>query len=932
MDRDEQMAMKGQNQAGGILIVSHDVVAAHMAGPGIRYRGLARALAHAFDVTLAVPGDTDLDGESFAFWPYRRGEWATLAPAAHRARILVAPGDSLAEFPALERLPIPLVVDGYDPHTLETLALWQGEAQDIQRVRYEARLEILRRQCQAADFLICASERQRDWWLGLLEQSGRINPRTYGADPSLRSLVDVVPFGLPAEPPQSHRAVIRGVWPGIDAGDQLLLWGGGLWEWLDPLTALRAVRRLVDSGWDRLRLVFPGTRHPNPNMPDMPMHGRAVALAGELGLAGEHVFFGDWVPYEDWPSVLLEADVGLSLHANTVEARLAFRCRILDYVWAGLPSVLTQGDAIADLVADHALGTVVGFGDDAAVADAIANLLNEPIPEARFAAARHELTWERAAAPLVAFCRQPHRAADREAATPPISSRSLGTATGRRAVSPEVPKRAASGKVGPTEPDERGSVMPRPTANISVIVLTWNGQDYVVKCLESLLAQEPAPFEIIVVDNGSTDGTPDLVAQRFPGVILIRNERNLGFSAGNNAGLRAATGDVIILLNDDTEVHPGFLSAVSLAFQDPAVGVVGCKLLYPDGTIQHAGGYLYGVRGESEHMGRGAPGDEHCNQAIEPEFVTGAALGIRRACLAQIGPLDEGFTPVYYEDIDWCYRARAAGWRILYVPEGVVTHHESATADRSHYRHKMNLNHGRVRFLLKHWPAERLLADFAPAETAWVTAMSRIPELMAVRGAYLRALLDLPAIVAFRDSSQQEAQALADLLGDLRAAALASLEALPQDPALAAGPSPVPPLASEMPASELEPPRPVAGQPPAAPAPRPNGSLASLHRLGARLRRLWAGLRHLDVLPDLVRHLQQHDDTLAGQSQAQAQQGEFMGWLSRRVDGLAARSTRQGDVLAGQARDVAQNIRELTSIAEQLARLDASSREERERD
>ncbi len=154
-------------------------------------------------------------------------------------------------------------------------------------------------------------------------------------------------------------------------------------------------------------------------MPDMPMRARALALADELGLTGRYAFFGDWVPYEDWPAVLLEADVGLSLHPDTVEARLAFRSRVLDYVWAGLPMVVTRGDSAADLVENHALGLTVDYGDDAAVAAALADLFRAGRPalrdayRERFDTARRDLTWERAAEPLVAFCHEPHLAADK---------------------------------------------------------------------------------------------------------------------------------------------------------------------------------------------------------------------------------------------------------------------------------------------------------------------------------------------------------------------------------------------------------------------------------------------------------------------------------------------------------------------------------------
>ena len=398
-----------------ILVISHDVVGKRPAGPGIRYRALAGVLAQHFEVTLAVPGQAYAEGLSFAVWPYRRGEWSTLARAAQRAHVILACGDSLVDFPALAHLGIPLAVDGYDPHSLETLALWTEQPIPVQTARHDERLEILRRQCQAGDFFICASERQRDWWLGLLEDQGRVNPHTYNSDPSLRNLIDVVSFGLPSESPTATQPVLRGMWPEIGPDDRIVLWGGGLWEWLDPLTALRAVRRLADDGYD-VRLVFPGTRHPNPGMPDMPMRARTITLADELGLTGRYAFFGDWVPYEDWPAVLLEADIGLSLHADTVEARLAFRSRALDYMWAGLPMVVTQGDSISDIVQSHDLGVVVDYGDEAAVAKAVQSLLQRPRAAwlNRFRYVQDLFAWERVAEPLVEFCRHPHHAADRD--------------------------------------------------------------------------------------------------------------------------------------------------------------------------------------------------------------------------------------------------------------------------------------------------------------------------------------------------------------------------------------------------------------------------------------------------------------------------------------------------------------------------------------
>jgi glycosyltransferase involved in cell wall biosynthesis len=335
-----------------------------------------------------------------------------LAPALERAGVILLCGDVLAWFPRLEEIGIPLIVDGYDPHTLETLALFAGAPEQEQKHRERER--ILRMQCQAGDFFICASERQRDWWLGLLEASGRVNARTYSEDPSLRKLINVVPFGLPSSPPRHTRQVLKGVWPGIRPEDKVVLWGGGLWQWLDPLTAVRAFA-LIRKQREDVKLVFPGTRHPNTAVREMPMLRDTVRLAEQLGLVDRHVFFGDWVPYRTWPNYLLESDVGLSLHFDTLETRLAFRSRVLDYIWAGLPMVVTQGDAISNEIARFGLGEVIGYGKEDELAAALLRLLEKPpsILDGRFEEARAGLTWEKAAIPLIAFCRKPRLAADR---------------------------------------------------------------------------------------------------------------------------------------------------------------------------------------------------------------------------------------------------------------------------------------------------------------------------------------------------------------------------------------------------------------------------------------------------------------------------------------------------------------------------------------
>ena len=398
-----------------LLIISHDIVDAQMAGPGIRYYHLARVLGRDLAVTLAVPGQppAGLAMAGFAVATYAPQQWASLAPLVAQAQICLLPGDLAAHFPQLAQAEAALVIDGYDPVLAEWLAIHAHLPLGDLHGPWQARYQAYQAQFALGDFFICASERQRDWWLGILEANGRINPATHRADPALRRLIDVVPYGLPATPPMPTRSVIKGVWPGITPSDKLVVWGGGLWPWLDPQTAVRALARIATQRAD-VKLIFPGTRHPNPSMAAMPSAVAATQqLADDLGLTNRSVFFGDWVAYADWPNVLLESNIALTLHFDTLETRLAFRSRVLEYIWAELPIVATGGDATSDLIAAYGLGQIVAAEDDTAVADAILALLDRPPAATHYTQARADLTWERAAVPLLAFCQQPMRAPDR---------------------------------------------------------------------------------------------------------------------------------------------------------------------------------------------------------------------------------------------------------------------------------------------------------------------------------------------------------------------------------------------------------------------------------------------------------------------------------------------------------------------------------------
>lgn len=401
-----------------ILIISQDTVGPQMAGSGIRYWEFARQLGRELEVTLAAPVPAPQSAQDFTSLGYDAAEPALLQKAALRADVVIAGGYLLRAFPFLLTLDCPLVIDAYIPYPLEVLELNSEHSIVDQVAGHADSLLTLNLQFMSGDMFLCATERQRDLWLGLMLAQGRINPLTYQGDRSLRALVDVVPFGLPEEPPRLEKPVLRGIHRAVGPSDRVILWGGGIWQWLDPLTLIRAVAKVSKQRSD-VRLFFPGTRHPNIDaVPDMEMRRAAMELSDELGMTDEKIVFGDWVPYQDRQNYLLESDLGVSLHFDTVEARFSFRTRVLDYIWAGLPTITSRGDVLSDLVEQHGLGRVVEAENVDDVAVAIIELLDDPDlrerTRSRAQSVAAQLTWSQATEPLVRFCREPRRAPDRK--------------------------------------------------------------------------------------------------------------------------------------------------------------------------------------------------------------------------------------------------------------------------------------------------------------------------------------------------------------------------------------------------------------------------------------------------------------------------------------------------------------------------------------
>ncbi|MBI5567871.1 MAG: glycosyltransferase family 2 protein [Chloroflexi bacterium] len=281
----------------------------------------------------------------------------------------------------------------------------------------------------------------------------------------------------------------------------------------------------------------------------------------------------------------------------------------------------------------------------------------------------------------------------------------------------------------------------------SCIFPVLNGGRLLDDCLRSLEPQLMAGDEIIVVDNGSTDGTPELIARDFPHVTLIRAGENLGYGGGANRGLRVMQGRAALIMNHDITLLAGCLSALRRRLELTGPAVVGCKLLYPDGrTIQHAGGIVRPPRAEVDHHGYRQIDDGRWDTLAYPDYVTGAMFVIDRAVLATCGQFDEQFYPLYYEEVDYCYRARRAGFPVIYEPAATAIHHETVTyaARTAAYHHLME--RGRLRFVLKNSPPDQLLNDFFPAELDYVQHVTADFARDVCAPAYSDVLTNLPPL------------------------------------------------------------------------------------------------------------------------------------------------------------------------------------------
>ncbi|MBI3922347.1 MAG: glycosyltransferase family 2 protein [Armatimonadetes bacterium] len=255
------------------------------------------------------------------------------------------------------------------------------------------------------------------------------------------------------------------------------------------------------------------------------------------------------------------------------------------------------------------------------------------------------------------------------------------------------------------------------TPSLSILIVNWNTRYLLDACLASLRSDPVGrESEIIVVDNASHDASAEMVREKYPWVELVANDENVGYACGNNQAAQSASGDYCLLLNPDTEVTDGALSLM-LEFMEshPDVGAVGCKLVHPDGQVQQSvrtfpspdvalyeALQLSRLFPRHRTFGKYRMGWWNYDDVREVDQPMASCLMLRRKALEQVGMMDEQF-PIFFNDVDLCYRLKQAGWKIYFLPDAVVIHHGGQSTRQVRREMIAESHRAMLRFYRKHY-------------------------------------------------------------------------------------------------------------------------------------------------------------------------------------------------------------------------------------
>jgi glycosyltransferase involved in cell wall biosynthesis len=391
-----------------ILIISHDKIGSNMAGPGIRYHHMAEVLSKSFDVTVGFFDPTYLPDATFTrSYSVLHVDNKKFHQGFKNTNAVIAMWLSEEMMIYCKDNNIFITFDVYAPVPVEGLALFMLGSEKVTAntdYYYRQSYNLYEKFFQYGDLFLFSNKRQLDFWVGYVFGSGIISVSNYLKRDLFRRFV-IAPMGIDTTQELTHTEnVMRGKIKGINENDQILLWTGGIWNWFDAQTLIKSMENISKERPD-IKLVFFGTKHPNPDVPAMQEASAALSLARELKLLNKNVFIHEgWVPYEERINYLLEANVAINTTKDTIESEFAHRTRVLDHILANLPTVATSGDYLSDeVITNKNIGIVVPPGNvgelSKAIIDSVEPNKNKQIRK-NITKVRHEYDWNETLAPL----------------------------------------------------------------------------------------------------------------------------------------------------------------------------------------------------------------------------------------------------------------------------------------------------------------------------------------------------------------------------------------------------------------------------------------------------------------------------------------------------------------------------------------------------
>jgi len=389
-----------------VLVLCHDVVGSKMAGPGIRYKNVARVLKQVSDVDLAVfSGASHNSSDDIKIINPEDRSYQSIFTEYD---VIFAQWLSNDMLSFAKQQNIIVIFDLYAPVPIEYLASLEFSEKKVgetANAEFSNIIEMYNRYFDTADYFTCSNERQRDFWIGYLTANGKLTPTNF-SNGSAATKLAVCPMGINKTSPRKNNLALRKKL-GLSKDDFVLLWTGGIWDWFDAQLVVRAMSKIKDSS---IKLVFMGTKHPNDTVSEMQESKKTRRLSHDLGLTDKSIFFLDgWVPYEDLDSYLLDANASIYCDKESLETRFSHRTRVLDNIWATLPTVCSKGDFLSFIIEQQGLGVVVQQRNEDSFAKVILDLKNDVSLQEQIhknlVAKRENFSWEITLDPLVKYIR-----------------------------------------------------------------------------------------------------------------------------------------------------------------------------------------------------------------------------------------------------------------------------------------------------------------------------------------------------------------------------------------------------------------------------------------------------------------------------------------------------------------------------------------------